>query len=374
MKRQVAQDNQAAHAEMDGRAQRPAAPASEGAPSFPTADQDSTGLITQRHWSDPPTAALSVLWRPWTRGEDGVPFWLGKSVDPLTYEPIDVSRDEAEAERRQAVSFAVAGTHLRLEVLARAEFNAGQRVALVPDPRNAYDPQAIEVRDAAGQRTVGFVPQDRSEESFDLHGEIIAEHDATFAQRLLHGWLARGPVAALIISERSWFEDGEPTSRRGGITVLAGPHLECVEVPARGDDDYAEFTAARLKVKAEAWPRRRTELRREIDAASDAEDRHFLIDVLVREAYRLRDAHPEALDDATAACREQIELAPRVATVMRQRYGRPLPAHVGFKQLAIILEKQKDYTQAVEVVEQARAQGWDGDWDKRLERLKRRQP
>jgi hypothetical protein len=260
----------------------------------------------------------------------------------------------------------------------------------VPDPGNQYDSNAIEVRDAAERRKVGFVPQDQVEVTFadtpdmvladppevieELFGELPKVAEATFAQRLVHSWLAQGPVAALIISERSYRDDaGEWTSQRGGVTVLAGPHLECVDAPTQGDADYAEFAAARLHARADAWPARRAKLRREIDTSHELESRHFAIQSLIHEAYRLRDSHTEALDDAVAACHEQIDLAPRVAAVMRQRYDRPLPAHVGFKQLAIILEKQKAYTQAVDLVEQARAQRWDGDWDKRLERLRRKQ-
>lgn len=49
------------------------------------------------------------------------------------------------------------------------------------------------------------------------------------------------------------------------------------------------------------------------------------------------------------------------------------PTHYGFKQLAIILEKQKRFAEAIEVVEEAQRQAWDGDWQNRLERLRRRQ-
>lgn len=357
LKRQWAEAEQTARARHDDQQRRTAVLA--GPPRFLNLDRDPAALITQRRWSDPPQTAVSVMWRPATRGgDDGIPTWFGETVDPATFDRVDVFHDPEEAERRRTVLFPVAGTRYRRGILNRAEFGAGHPVALVPNPRNKYDRNAIEVRDAAGQHLVGFVPQDR---------------DESFAQGLLHTWLAQGPVAGLILSERAWIDDDdELTLNRGGITVLASPRIECVDVPAADDDEYREFRAARLRARGDAWPQRRTELRREIDAADDIEDRHFSIQVLIQEAYRLRDAHREALDDAVAACREQIDLAPRVASMMRQRYDGPLPSHVGFEQLAIILEKQRAYAEAADLVQQAREQGWAGDWDKRLERLHRR--
>jgi hypothetical protein len=228
--------------------------------------------------------------------------------------------------------------------------------------------------DGGLDREIELIFEDSSEELEELFGEPAQVVETTFAQRLVLSWLAQGPVAALIISERSYRDDaGEWTAQRGGITVLAGPRLECVEVPEPGGQDHAAFTAARLETKADAWPGRRTELRREIEAASDVEDRHFAIQGLIHEAYRLRNAHSHALDDAIAACREQISLAPSVAAVMRQRYEGRLPEHLGFKQLAIILEKQNAFAEAAELSVLARAQGWEGDWDKRLARLERKQ-
>lgn len=358
VKRQLPVVGQVPDAVMDKPSQPGAPPVR--LPVFPAAGHGAAGMVTQRRWRDPPHAGVSVVWRPGTRGgAGGITTWFGDTVDPLIFEKVDVFTDRREAERRQAVLFSAAGTNHRRRDLDRPEFAAGQQVLLVPDPRNRYDKNAIEVRDFAGQYTVGFVPRDREEQ--------------LFAQGLLCGWLSQGPVAALILSERAWSDDnGQPTSQRGGITVLAGPRIECVEVPAQGDAEYGQFAAARLRARTDAWPQRRIELQRQIDGTTDLEARHFALQGLIEEAYRLRDAHPDALDDAVAACREQISLAPQVAALMRRNYGQ-LPGHVGYRQLAIILEKQKAYGSAAELAEQARAQGWDGDWDKRLERLRRRQ-
>ncbi|MGC4106440.1 MAG: hypothetical protein QM753_08810 [Thermomicrobiales bacterium] len=47
-----------------------------------------------------------------------------------------------------------------------------------------------------------------------------------------------------------------------------------------------------------------------------------------------------------------------------------LPNHPGFQRLAINAEKAKDYGRAIGVCEEAKRQGWNGDWDKRIERCR----
>jgi tetratricopeptide (TPR) repeat protein len=49
-----------------------------------------------------------------------------------------------------------------------------------------------------------------------------------------------------------------------------------------------------------------------------------------------------------------------------------LPEHTGFKQLAIIYDKMKDYEAAIEVCREALAVDWPGDWDVRIARYSRR--
>ena len=49
-----------------------------------------------------------------------------------------------------------------------------------------------------------------------------------------------------------------------------------------------------------------------------------------------------------------------------------LPAHFGYKKLAVIRTKQGDFEGAIRLCEKALAQGWGGDWEKRIARLRRR--
>lgn len=144
------------------------------------------------------------------------------------------------------------------------------------------------------------------------------------------------------------------------------------ERTGRNDAEYGQFTAARLRARRDARPHRRRTLRLEIDHIDDAQDRHVALQGPMQQACRPRDAFPEALGEALAACREQIALAPRVAASMRRRHASRLPAPAGYGQLAIILELQKACAEGAELTEQAGAAGWDDDWETRVERLRRR--
>lgn len=130
-------------------------------------------------------------------------------------------------------------------------------------------------------------------------------------------------------------------------------------------------------------------------------DQHFYFQVVIETFYPERDRDPAALAKTVWACQQQIRLAPEVAEQfrywprqhlesLRQILGDeyatmwarehkdelereyPLPAHVGYAQLAIILEKQGRYDEAIAICRQAMTQGWAGEWDRRIARLERK--
>lgn len=105
-----------------------------------------------------------------------------------------------------------------------------------------------------------------------------------------------------------------------------------------------------------------------VSAESNVISRHFSLQVLISEYYRDREADPGALAAAINACREQIAIAPSVATAMQTDLPGGLPRHIGYQQLAIILEKAKSYDEAIGVCEEAKRARWNGDWDKRIAR------
>lgn len=102
-------------------------------------------------------------------------------------------------------------------------------------------------------------------------------------------------------------------------------------------------------------------------SGSDALTLHFTLQQEIDIYYRERNNDPAALGKAIKACEEQIRIAPQAAQQFLQKYPiQRLPRHVGYSQLAIILKKQGNYQRVIELCEQAKKQGWAGDWDKRI--------
>jgi len=105
----------------------------------------------------------------------------------------------------------------------------------------------------------------------------------------------------------------------------------------------------------------------------DILDRHFAAGTAIRAYYPDRDKVPGALEKVVEACLTQVEIAPQAAAAFRAEYPKSaLPGHLGFTQLAILAEKNKEFEKALALCEQAKAQGWTGDWDKRIQRLRKK--
>lgn len=144
-----------------------------------------------------------------------------------------------------------------------------------------------------------------------------------------------------------------------------------------GKIDYSSQNAAGLLHSLAGWfnkPEDREIARKIIEKAEelaqngkDILDSHFTLQQEIEIYYRDRDTDPTALGKAIKACEQQIKIAPEAAKAFLKEYpGQSLPAHVGYTQLAIILKKQGEYKKLIEVCEQAKKQGWSGDWDKRI--------
>lgn len=137
----------------------------------------------------------------------------------------------------------------------------------------------------------------------------------------------------------------------------------------QGDLSYTSQTAAGLLQALAGWfnnPRDREIAKKIITKAEelaptggDVLDRHFTLSEKMVIYYREREANPEAMQKAIQACREQIAMAPQAAKAFLKEYPeQALPAHAGYRQLRIILEKQGKFDEAIELCEQAKAQGW----------------
>jgi len=95
----------------------------------------------------------------------------------------------------------VAGVSFRIDDLQDAAFSPGRKLALVPEPSNEHDPNAIAVWDAERRVQAGYVPA-------DVARELRAEE-----------WQA--------VALHQFFEDG----RRCGLRVLLAPRDAWIGTP-----------------------------------------------------------------------------------------------------------------------------------------------
>lgn len=102
---------------------------------------------------------------------------------------------------------------------------------------------------------------------------------------------------------------------------------------------------------------------------SDILDLHFAIMTTITEHYRQRQVG-DNYHKAVVSCMAQIKIQADAAKGFIHEYpNQPLPSHTGYNQLVIILEKEKKFKEALKYAKEAKANGWNGDWDKRVVKL-----
>ena len=107
------------------------------------------------------------------RGESG--YWLR---DAATGEAV-----RWDDERLRVVK--LAGASHRMEALQDDAFAPGRRLALVPEPGNEHDPNAVAVWDAAQRLQAGYVPADVAPElNGDEQAVALWEFRAEEGQRI----------------------------------------------------------------------------------------------------------------------------------------------------------------------------------------------
>jgi len=120
-------------------------------------------------------------------------------------------------------------------------------------------------------------------------------------------------------------------------------------------------------------------------------DRHFATMEKMEQAYYRREV--DGLDPAIKLCNELIAMAPEVIAAfkldhqensnflrksefnnLREHASKEFqaPTNPGFKQLAIVRERQKEYGEVIRLCRQAADQGWSGDWDVRIARCQKK--
>jgi len=117
------------------------------------------------------------------------------------------------------------------------------------------------------------------------------------------------------------------------------------------------------------WPWQNSRLKMSESEAKTVLRTHFFLLEEMGQAYRNRELSPAYFQKAETLCQQIIEMSPVVARAFMTENFPYLPRNPGFDQLAIIREKQGDFTRALAICEEAKRQGWKGDWDKRIDRL-----
>lgn len=102
-------------------------------------------------------------------------------------------------------------------------------------------------------------------------------------------------------------------------------------------------------------------------------DIHFLYGQLVIVHYSNRLIDPKSFNKSIKACEQQIEIASQVAKAFKEELVDGfMPSHRGYKQLAIIKEKEKKYQAVIDLCTKAQKEGWRGDWEHRIERCRKK--
>jgi HIRAN domain len=89
----------------------------------------------------------------------------------------------------------VAGVSYRAEALPDASFDPGRRLALVPEPGNEHDPNAVGIWNEERTLQVGYVPREATEQ---LTGD----------EQAVSLWRVEGGLRVLIVPADAWV--GQP--------------------------------------------------------------------------------------------------------------------------------------------------------------------
>jgi hypothetical protein len=123
---------------------------------------------------------------------DRLRLWLERSYDGRGYNLRDAATNEPvrwEDPRIRVV--AVAGVSFRGEAVEDASFDPGSRVALVPEPDNEFDPNAVAIWNEERSLQAGYVPR-----------EVAAELDGS--EQAVSIWRVDGGLRVLIAPKDAW--------------------------------------------------------------------------------------------------------------------------------------------------------------------------
>jgi hypothetical protein len=123
---------------------------------------------------------------------DRLRVWLERDRRGAGYHLRDAATGERIAWEDERVRVApVAGVSFRPEAVADASFDPGARLALVPEPENEHDPNAVAVWNAERTLQAGYVPR-------ELAPELVGSELAVSL------WRAGEGLRILIVAAGSW--------------------------------------------------------------------------------------------------------------------------------------------------------------------------
>lgn len=99
-------------------------------------------------------------------------------------------------------------------------------------------------------------------------------------------------------------------------------------------------------------------------------DCHFFYMHALKFYYRHR-KEERGLENAKYFSIQQIRLADKVIPAFKKQGSHPLPSHSGYIRLCIIYQNERKYREVMQLCQQAKNQGWNGDWDARYERAEK---
>jgi hypothetical protein len=125
-------------------------------------------------------------------------LWLERDRKGAGYRLRDAATGERVAwEDLRIRVVPVAGVSFRPEAVADPSFDPGKRLALVPEPENEHDPNAVAVWNAERTLQAGYVPR-----------ETAAELDG--GEQAVSLWRAGEGLRVLLVPRGSWV--GKPRS------------------------------------------------------------------------------------------------------------------------------------------------------------------
>ncbi len=147
---------------------------------------------------------------------------------------------------------------------------------------------------------------------------------------------------------------GRPLTRgRGPCYFPSAAVLLSVVAGCLRDAPQDRHRASKILAKAEE----------RAQAEDDIIGLHLVYQEMIRLHSKWRDHSLDALDLIYGACHKQITLSAAAAQALHELHPRePLPAHIGYLTLAVLLEQEGSYSKAIEICKRARDEGWGGNW------------